>query len=113
MTEEQQRRLGRRPTTSLASKQDERWPSAVGLGQERTEVGVGRYQHPALLDGAIEDREVVGAAEPEICHVDRIVAGVGEERDEASGEVLVEQKPHLVGVSCATLRQPRRKPQAR
>ena len=56
------------------AKQNHRWSLRIPQRKQRSEVGVGRNDHTLIAFGMLENRCVVSRREPEIPHVDRIVA---------------------------------------
>lgn len=56
------------------AEQNHRWSLRIPQRKQRSEVGVGRNDHALFAFSVLENRRVVSRCEPEIPHVDRIVA---------------------------------------
>jgi hypothetical protein len=95
---EKKRRLGLGPPRTVSAKEDQRRPPPVGVGEQTAEIGIRRDEDPPFGRRSLEDGQVVGAAQSELRSVDDVMASVNEYRNEECREVLVEEKPHEVGV---------------
>ena len=75
-----------------------RRPHMAG-GQQSAEVCIGADQDPILRAGGLQHGAVLGIAKADRADVRDVPAGSGQDRDQAGGQVVVEQNPHAEGRS--------------
>lgn len=73
---EENRCLQLRPAGASAAEQDHRWEVGLVSRQKGPEISVARDEGSTLGSSKVQDRFVVGVAEPTITHVNGVVAWV-------------------------------------
>ncbi len=68
----------------------------MGQRQQRTKVGVAGHQHTILGPGACEHLVVLGALEPDVEGVYRVMPGFTQQLGESRRTVLIDEEPHAV-----------------
>jgi hypothetical protein len=79
----------RRPT-----KQNHRGPLRISQRKQRSKVGVCRNDHTLIAFRALENHRVVSRRQPEIPHVDRIVASLPQPIRHDRRKGIVDPKSH-------------------
>lgn len=78
-------------TTDDLSHEDDRRSGCSRRGEERSEVGVGGDDGPAVRESQVDDSRIGRSGCPEVTNVHRVVTGVVEQARDPRRQVLVDE----------------------